>query len=227
MRKLLLRSALASIGACAIVLFFAQYVHDVPVVPVHVAKDKEGVTLSEDDFLCLAKNVYFEARGESKEGQRFVADVTLRRWLSHRREFGGPTLRDVVYHKTTRVVNGREITTAQFSWSADDPVPQVGVAWDTAQRIAREAWDAMRSLGDPSPEVMWYMNPQTSDPRGRRWFKHHLVPVGFVGRHQAFREPQTIGEKLQLLAAWAAEQMSLPQAPEKKAPPKKRSKKKK
>lgn len=227
MRKLLLRSALSSIGACAILLFFAQYVHDVPVVPGHVSKEKEGVTLSEEDFVSLAKNVYFEARGEDEEGQKFVAKVTLRRWLSGWPEFGGPTIRDVVYHKTTKNVKGRKITMAQFSWSPKDPVPQDMVAWDTAQRIAREVWDEMRTFGDPSPEVMWYMNPETSDPRGRRWFERTLVPVAKVGKHVAFRKPKTIAEEAQQAVAWLIGQLSPVQASEKKAPQKKQGKKKK
>ena len=223
MRTLLLRSALASIGVCAIVLFFAQNIHEPPALR-HEAK--EVPVLNHDDFVSLAKNVYFEARGESEEGQRFVADVTLRRWRSHRPEFGGPTIRDVVYHKTTKVVRGRKITTAQFSWSPKDPIPQDPVRWAVAQRIAREAWDAMLTLDDASPDVMWYMNPEKSDPRGRRWFRRKLIPVGYVGRHEAFREP-TIGEKLQLMAAWAADQLHLPQMLEKKAPKKKPDKKRK
>ncbi len=225
MRRLLLRSALASIGACAIVLFFAQYVHE---VPVHTAPPvaKEVVVLSDDDFVSLAKNVYFEARGETEDGQRFVADVTLRRWLSGRSEFGGPTLRDVVYHKTTKIVKGRKITTPQFSWSLEDPAPEDMAAWETAQRIAREAWDKMLSLGDATPEVMWYMNPRTSDPRGRRWFKHNLVPVGFVVRHQAFREP-TLGEKVKLFVADLFGEGPQAKAAEKKPHKKKQDKKNK
>lgn len=55
------------------------------------------------DLECLAKNIYFEARGESKQGKIAVAQVTLNRVI-HTAEFN-KTICGVVYQKH------------QFSWT--------------------------------------------------------------------------------------------------------------
>lgn len=200
MRRFLIISAFASIGVCAVVLFFSRLdrgVEDAPQVH-HDALEAEQLE-------CLAKNVYFEARNEPKVGQRLVADVTLRRWRANRpKEFGGPTLCGVVYHKTTRIVNGKSITTAQFSWTLASAIKQIPFEWqkwESAQRIAREAWAERYSSDDASKRIMWYMNPRASDLRNACWFRRTLVLVESVGRHQAFREPKTFFERIELLAA--------------------------
>lgn len=55
------------------------------------------------DLDCLAKNIYFEARGESRQGKIAVAQVTLNR-VKHPGEFS-KTICGVVYQKD------------QFSWT--------------------------------------------------------------------------------------------------------------
>lgn len=55
------------------------------------------------DLECLAKNIYFEARGESRQGKIAVAQVTLNRVI-HQAEFH-KTICGVVYQKD------------QFSWT--------------------------------------------------------------------------------------------------------------
>ena len=59
---------------------------------------------NERDLECLAKNIYFEAKGESLTGKIAVAQVTLNRVL-HKEEFN-KTICGVVYQKD------------QFSWTA-------------------------------------------------------------------------------------------------------------
>lgn len=75
------------------------------------------------DFECLAKNIYFEARGESKEGKIAVAQVTLNRVI-HQTEFH-KTICGVVYQKD------------QFSWT-NDRVQSIKdyYQWEEAQYIA-------------------------------------------------------------------------------------------
>lgn len=199
MRRILLVSALASIGLCAVVLFFLRLDREVEDV-----RDTQGDGTLEAELECLTKNVYFEARSEPEEGQRLVADVTLRRWRAQQPRFGGPTLCGVVYHKTTRLVKGKRITTAQFSWTlapADKQIPHEQQKWELAQRIAREAMRAMGSSDDASREVMWYMNPKASDPHNVCWFRRTLVPTGYVGRHQVFREAKSFFDRIELLVA--------------------------
>lgn len=75
------------------------------------------------DLECLAKNIYFEARGESKEGKIAVAQVTLNRVI-HQTEFK-KTICGVVYQKD------------QFSWT-NDRVQNIKdyYQWEEAQHIA-------------------------------------------------------------------------------------------
>ncbi|WP_252193638.1 cell wall hydrolase [Pseudomonas sp. TAE6080] len=72
-------------------------------------------------LICLALNIYHEARGESLEGQVAVAMVTMNRanWQTTR-------VCQVVYERN------------QFSWTnrAKNYSPQEPVAWAKAKRIA-------------------------------------------------------------------------------------------
>lgn len=79
----------------------------------------------EEALVCLALNVYFEARSEPVEGQRAVAEVTLKR--ASRR---GESVCATVY------------APGQFSWTRL-PAGQRGVddarAWLAAVRVAEQA----------------------------------------------------------------------------------------
>jgi N-acetylmuramoyl-L-alanine amidase len=78
------------------------------------------------NIACLARNVYFEARGEPEAGQYAVAEVTMNRKASGRYP---NTVCGVVYERQA------------FSWTAVDILPQPeGEAWDRAQEIADEVY---------------------------------------------------------------------------------------
>ena len=78
------------------------------------------------NIACLARNVYFEARGEPEAGQYAVAEVTMNRKASGR--YPG-TVCGVVYERQA------------FSWTAVDILPEPeGEAWDRAQEIAEEVY---------------------------------------------------------------------------------------
>lgn len=62
------------------------------------------ISNNSEDLGCLADNLYFEARGESEEGIRAVAKVTLNRVLDSRFP---DTLCEVVWQKS------------QYSWTND------------------------------------------------------------------------------------------------------------
>ena len=76
------------------------------------------------DLDCLAKNIYFEARGENRQGKIAVAQVTLNR-VKHPEEFK-KTICGVVYQKD------------QFSWTN---LPKATVKdlqqWEESLHIAR------------------------------------------------------------------------------------------
>lgn len=69
------------------------------------------MTLDEKELNCLAKNIYYESRGEPNEGMVAVGVVTLNR-VEHP-QFPD-TICDVV-HQRTKSKDGK--TVCQFSWS--------------------------------------------------------------------------------------------------------------
>ena len=48
----------------------------------HYKKERKARLLSTTSIVCLATNIYFEARGEDRIGQYAVAEVTLNRVAS-------------------------------------------------------------------------------------------------------------------------------------------------
>ena len=76
------------------------------------------------DLECLAKNIYYEARGESNKGKIAVAQVTLNRVIHHS-EFN-KTICGVVYQKD------------QFSWTSTSKNSiKNKYQWEEAQHIAK------------------------------------------------------------------------------------------
>lgn len=73
-------------------------------VKSHETHAAHAEKFSHADFDALAKNVFYESRNQSPEGQVAVAQVTLARLLSKR---WGASLHDVVYAKN------------QFSWTRE------------------------------------------------------------------------------------------------------------
>lgn len=92
-------------------------------------------------LLCLALNVYFEARGEPETGQYAVAHVTLNRARSNK-----TTVCQEV-HKPN-----------QFSWTRTRyRVPHKDdESWKKAIRIAREA----HQIDDPTRGSLYFFNPK-------------------------------------------------------------------
>lgn len=75
------------------------------------------------EIMCLAKNIYYEARGESMHGKIAVAQVTLNR-VTHRTQFEA-SICGVVYAKN------------QFSWTMEKHLEPRGPAWHEAQALAK------------------------------------------------------------------------------------------
>lgn len=86
----------------------------------------EKITLTDQDFECLARNIFYEAGIESFEGKIAVAQVTYNRLMSGQ---WGRTICRVVY------------APHQFSWTADpnkrNRRPH-GPLWQESQAAARE-----------------------------------------------------------------------------------------
>ena len=93
------------------------------------------------NLACLARNVYFEARGEPLAGQYAVAEVTMNRKASGRYS---ETVCGVVYQKNWDPLRKRYV--GAFSWTEFDSLPaptgaQWLLAWEVAEAVyyGREA----------------------------------------------------------------------------------------
>ena len=116
---------------------------------------------------CLARNVYYEARGEPAPGQYAVAEVTMNRKASA----GYPkTVCDVVYQREA------------FSWTTLGTLEAPGgEAWLRAVRVAEDVYYQRqpRTLeGDVTHFHATYVRPEWSNEKQR---------VARIGRHIFYR----------------------------------------
>jgi N-acetylmuramoyl-L-alanine amidase len=89
------------------------------------------------DLQCLAENIYFEARGESLDGQRAVAEVTLNRTRS---PYFPHTICAVVHETQWDPLRRRFV--AHFSWTELGALSEpTGPAWKQAMTVASAAYD--------------------------------------------------------------------------------------
>lgn len=105
-------------------LMIAMFGYLLQIVSAH-REDRRNVA-------CLARNVYFEARGEPAAGQYAVAQVTMNRMASGR--YPG-TVCGVVYQKNWDPLRKRYV--GAFSWTELDSVSApMGEEWQRAWKVA-------------------------------------------------------------------------------------------
>src|SRR5512138_3046622 len=115
---------------------------------------------------CLARNVYYEARGEPLAGQYAVAEVTMNRrgWGPFRR-----SVCDVVYEPSA------------FSWTGQRRLPAPrGEAWKSANKVAETVYYHRHK---PTLEGARYYHATYVRPD---WAKEK-VRVAQIGRHVFYR----------------------------------------
>jgi spore germination cell wall hydrolase CwlJ-like protein len=122
----------------------------------------QTVKATNAELLCLAKNIYYEARGEPMHGKIAVAQVTLNR-VTHRTEFQS-SICGVVYAKH------------QFSWTMESHREPRGEAWREAQAIAKAVIVGTAHL--PDFKALYFHN-LTVKPR---WNKTKEL-VARIGNH--------------------------------------------
>jgi len=112
-----------------IALLDASYASTTPARPFHL----RGVLDESRDLECLTQAVYYEARGESGEGQAAVAQVVLNRT---RHPAFPSTVCGVVFQ-------GAGSSRCQFSFACDGSVgrPVDNRAWRRAEKVAARALD--------------------------------------------------------------------------------------
>lgn len=124
------------------------------------------VSTQADDasIMCLAKNIYYEARGEPKAGKLAVAKVTLNRVASPKFP---DTVCDVVYQKY------------QFSWTLNHKRKIIdNSAWGESLELARHAIDTkLTYLNLP---VLYFHNATVSPDWGKKL-------VAKIGNHYFYK----------------------------------------
>lgn len=158
-------------------------VQPAPVIEIVIElPETKEVSIDYDQLECLAKNIYFEARGESIEGQIAVSQVVLNRVRSSR--FPN-TICEVIYQGqlSTWFLEERGIEVpvrnrCQFSWWCDgrSDMPRDMNAWGEALTIAASV---MRNeYPDFARGAMWYhatyVNPE---------WRHNMSHVASIGNH--------------------------------------------
>jgi spore germination cell wall hydrolase CwlJ-like protein len=130
------------------------------------ARAREERQLNEESVACLARNVYFEARGEPLAGQYAVAEVTMNRrgWGPFRK-----TVCEVVYEP------------GAFSWTSERRLPSpAGAAWQIARRVAEAVYWQRFTPTVPGARYYHaiYVRPDWAKDRQR---------IARIGRHIFYR----------------------------------------
>jgi spore germination cell wall hydrolase CwlJ-like protein len=119
---------------------------------------------------CLAEAIYFEARGESEQGQAAVAQVVLNRVSSG---LYPATICGVVYQ------NRHRFHACQFSFACDGRSLRVSdpASWRTAVRIATEVTDGKVYVSDVGASTHYH-----ADYVRPRWARR-LEKMDVIGHH--------------------------------------------
>ena len=123
---------------------------------------------------CLAEAIYYEARSESEDGQRAVAQVVLNR-VRHPAYPG--SVCGVVYQGPLRAGGG-----CQFTFTCDGSLgsPPSGAAWARSQRIASEALSG--AVYAPVGYATHYHTHQVLPV-----WAYKLAKIAVIGSHNFYR----------------------------------------
>jgi spore germination cell wall hydrolase CwlJ-like protein len=120
------------------------------------------------DIQCLALNIYYEARVESRTGQIAVAAVTLNRVRDPRFP---KTICEVVYQKNHK--------TCQFSWTCQNVGPPKDLlAMAIAYSLAATYIGGFHE--DPTQGALFFHSTSVSP----RWSRRHIITIG---RHKFYK----------------------------------------
>lgn len=150
-----------------------------------------------DQMHCMAKNIYFEARGESRQGKIAVGYVTLNRVNSSRYP---DTICDVVYQAKLSQWwlehNGREVPIryqCQFTWYCDGLSDDLQLTDHNGRiiKINLESWEESLQVAsmiiqglikDNTEGATHYFNPRLADPD----WQYSLVHVKHIDNHSFY-----------------------------------------
>lgn len=129
------------------------------------------------ETMCLAKNIYYEARGQVMPGQIAVALVTFNRVKAKRFP---DSICKVVWQKRKSKKTGKMV--AQFSWTLDGNSnnPPNSDTWKETYSLAETMLDerSLDNFSDPTGGAQFYHNTQV-DP----YWNDSMSKVATIGEH--------------------------------------------
>ena len=134
----------------------------------------------DNELECLALNIYFEARGEQREGQAAVAHVVMNRVADDR--FPGGVCAVVQQ-------GGKDTEDCQFSWWCDSlgDRPKHKADWETARDVARIVyWGGDE---DPTGGALWYHATSV-----RAYWRGQFEKGPKIGNHIFYRDKPEAAE---------------------------------
>jgi spore germination cell wall hydrolase CwlJ-like protein len=144
------------------------------------AAKAESPGYHETQVICLTRNIYEEARGESVQAQIMVGLITMGRvrdekWPGH--------FCMVVFQM------------GQFSWANKlHKLEHVDtVAWTIANMIARGIFDGRYAMPAKMECARWYKRTDGKgvSEKSKRFFETRLFPIGAFGAHTAYCQKTT------------------------------------
>lgn len=142
----------------------------------HERARERALEAARRNLACLAKNVYYEARGEPVAGQYAVAEVTMNRAASARYP---NSLCAVVHEKRWDAIRRRYV--GAFAWTEFGSLSEPrGEAWELAQKVAADVYyrRAPRRLEGVTLFHADYIRPSWASERKR---------VARIGSHIFYR----------------------------------------
>jgi len=160
------------VGAVLLALGFAMH----SVFARHERVRERALERERASLECLARNVYYEARGEPLAGQYAVAEVTMNRAASGKFP---DTVCGVVHEKRWDEIRGRYV--GAFAWTEFYVLPEPGgEAWAAAQKVAADVYfrRAAPQLDGATHFHATYIRPSWAKERKR---------VARIGGHVFYR----------------------------------------
>lgn len=171
----------------------------VKAVPIETVVVDPYAGLDVDQVHCLAKNIYFEARGETTDGKMAVANVTMNRVASARfPDSICGVVEQAVYSRWWMEHHDRLVPVrwkCQFTWFCDGKSDNIKLtdskgntiqanmsAWQESLAIAIQA--IKHEIPDITNGATHYYNPSLADPH---WAPHYRQ-VAQIENHRFYRK---------------------------------------
>lgn len=115
---------------------------------------KPPIAPTDREVICLAKNIYFEARGESYLGQKAVAFVTINRVNS-----------GIFPNNICEVVYQRQASNCQFNWACKKNTKIADTeAFEQAKQLAVNVITTYSRAPDPSRGALYFHTKAINTP---------------------------------------------------------------